>query len=276
MKRSGILAVAVLLAAAPALRAQSSGQPNLILSISGGVTGGGSLWEVPHQLAVAPNGAFDTLALGRRLRPGIVAAFDALYHPSPHLGYVVEIAFFGVGSEGRCAQVNPSRAWAPDADNKNQQACTRVQGAHVNTNVIGFQGGLVYRVAPTARFSPYVRATAGLGALGPSYVTTAAEILAAACDSFGTCTYELLREPSRTSATWVATLAAGLTVASGPGYQFRFEARDLITALPIAADSVSPFTVGFPNAPVAMRTRHIFTLTAGLDVVLERRHRRRY
>jgi hypothetical protein len=276
VKRSTLVAVAALATGAVSgrLAAQSAEQPNLILSITGGLTTGGDLWTLPRQIENAPGGARDTLTLGRRLRPGIVAVLGATYFRSPHLGYVAEFGFFGVASEGRCTPVGP---YAPDPDNLNQKACTTTEGAHYPTSIIGFQAGLAYRVLARGPVSPYVRLTAGIGALGNSYVQTLATVVADACAPRAVCTVGLLDEPRRRGATWVGTLAAGATWSVGTGYQARIEVRDFVAGVPIAADSTTPNSSNpFPVAKPGTRTRHILTLTAGFDLILERRHRRRY
>jgi hypothetical protein len=264
--------VGLLIGGAAALQAQASNQPNLVLSISGGLTMGGELWTLPRQLVSAPFGEYDTLTLGRRLRPGVVAVLGAAYHRGPHLGMTFEVGYFGVASEGRCS---PNGPYSFDSDDKNAQACDATQGRHFATSLIGFQAGLVYNFLVRRTVTPYVRATGGIASLGASYVETVVPITAAACPGT-TCSYALLFDGGRKGATVVGTLAAGLTIGLWPGYQLRFEARDLIARLPVAADSAMPGSPNFPTARVGLRTLHIPTITTGLDVVLERRHRRRY
>ena len=278
MTRSSARLVAVLsLCAAPSVaRGQSAEDPNFILSIIGGVTYGGTLWELPRQLVRAPGGAYDTVRLARRLTPGLVASVLATYHRAPRLGYVAEIGYFGVASEARCVMIGPPIA---DAEQKNRQACVSANGAHYRTSVVAAQVGLTYRLEPTAFISPYARATAGFGLLGNSYIETAAVVAApTTCSQFGgACPVWLLFEGGRRGAALVASLTGGAVWRAGRGYQVRLEIRDFIAGLPIAADSAgSGSPEPFPTAPSGTRTRHTLTFTAGLDVILERRHRRRY
>lgn len=273
MKRIALLAVAGTLAAAGAAAAQSESGPNLVLSITGGVTTGTDLWRSARVLP-APLGQSDTLDIERRLRPGISAVFSAMYHPGPNMGYMVEIGYFGLASEGRCALANPSGVYAPDTDQRNSKACTAIQGAHFSTSVIGFQAGMIYRVAPAGPVSPYLRATGGVGAMGTSFIETAPVINSASCQGGTSCSYQVVHELDRPSAAWIGTLAAGLTVAAGSGYQARVEIRDFIANLPVVgAEGTGP---QFGSVHAARRTRHVIVFTAGIDVLLERRHRRRY
>lgn len=275
MLRGVVAALAATISAAPSF-AQTAEAPNFILSISGGVTANGDLWSIPRQLVFASppggGGGYDTMRLGRALRSGIVGTVQATLHRSPHLGYVAEIGYYGVGSEGRCAMIGPSNL---DGEQKNERACASVQGASYRTSVVGFQGGLTYRLMPRGPVSPYARATAGLGALGNSYIETSGVVVAPT--TCGACDWTLLFENKRKTLTWVATLAAGIIWRAGEGYQVRFEARDLIVSLPVVTDSTGAGGPNpFPTARTGMATRHVFVFTAGLDVVLERRHRRRY
>jgi len=274
MTRTASIAATLLLAAAP-LAAQSREQPNLILSITGGLTTGADLWTLPRQLEVAGN-SYDTLALGRRVSPGITAIFGGTYFASPHVGYTAEIGYLGLGSEGSCGVIG---AYTYDAEQVNQQACQNTQGAHEPTSMVAIQGGVTLRF-PLAFLVPYVRVTTGLGLPGNSFVETTANVVAPNfCSDTGSpvCEISLLNDPHRASATWVATLAIGNTVLMSPAYAFRFELRDFVTSLPVATGGNKPDSAHpEPTAQTSMRTRHFVALTAGFDVILERNHRRRY
>jgi len=284
MRRTASIAATLLLAAAP-LVAQSREQPNLILSITGGLATGADLWTLPRQLEAVNCGSpgscvtsnYDTLALGRRVSPGITAIFSGTYFASPHVGYTAEIGYLGLGSEGACGVIG---AYSPDAEEVNQQACQNTQGAHEPTSMVAFQGGVTYRFQPLSFLVPYVRVTAGFGLLGNSFVETTANVVAPSfCSGTGSpvCEVSLLDDPNRASATWVATLAIGNTIRMSPAYAFRFELRDFVTSLPVATGGNKPDSEHpEPTAQTSMRTRHFVALTAGFDVILERSHRRRY
>jgi len=263
----------LLLALAAPLAAQTSEAPNLIFTISGGMTSGGAMWAVsPQVIPVAPVGA-DSFTISRRLRPGLVATLGASFFRGPHFGYTFEAGYFGLSSESRCSILG---TYATDPDSTNMQACDKINGAHLATSAVGFQAGVTYRFAPADVFSPYLRASGGLGLLGNSFVQTEAEVISLACTPFSTCRQPLLRESKRAEFAMLGTLAVGFTVATSPGYRFRFEARDLLAWLPDVTGP-APVTPGVQGAaPTGTTLRHVFVLTAGLDVVLERRHRRRY
>ena len=265
------VAAAVALAAAGPVRSQTPEQPNLILTINAGFLTGGRLWSVARQAAPVPSGltyVYDTLSLGRVLRPGLAASVSATYFRSPHLGYSVEVGFFGIGTESRCAPVS---AYQPDPNAFNQRACQFIEGENINGDVVGFLAGFIWR-ATTGGPQPFIRAGVGGGILGTSYVETAAPVGPNASEVF------FLTERSRKETTWMVSLGAGAMLPLAPGYQLRFEARDLIVALPIATGPAAPDTTGAhpPYAPVGTRVMHLPTLSIGLDVVLEKKRGRRY
>jgi hypothetical protein len=272
------LAAAAGSAGAPALRAQTAEQPNLILTVSGGYLTGGQLWTIDRQLApvaTAFTNGWDTLRLGRRIRPGFAATLGATYFASPHLGYNAEAGFFAIGTEAACAPVG---SFTPDPpDFKNQQACQYLQGENIRGNVVGFLGGLIWRFT-TRGNQPYVRAGAGFGVLGSSYVETFAPIVVTS-DSIAQANLVLLQDRSQGRLTWMLSLGAGATLPLGPGYQLRIEARDLITSLPVAAGAATDTSAilnGEPVPPTRWKVVHVPTITVGLDIVLEKKRGHRY
>lgn len=264
----------LLLCLARGAAAQSREEPQLIFSITAGLSAGaGALWTVPQQQVQvnSPSGGLDTLALARYLRPGLTATLLAGLFRSPHVGYMVEAGYFGVGTEERCHNVVP---YKPDGENVNEQACTRAQGLNIPTSAVGFQVGLTYRLAPEGSVTPYVRAGAGPAFLGNSFVQTEGLVQATRCGTTDDlCYIPFLTAQSTQEITWLVTLAAGATIAAGSGSRLRFEVRDLIGPLPVPTGPANPTTV---VAPVGTRIRHIPTFIAGFDIVLERRRGRRY
>ena len=262
------------------MRAQTQEQPNLIFTISGGYLTGGDLWSIDRQLApvaTAVGNGWDTLRLGRRIRPGFAATLGATYFASPHLGYNVEAGFFGIGTEAACTPVGP---YTPDPpDFKNQQACQYLQGENIRGNVVGFLGGLIWRFT-TRGNQPYVRVGIGAGILGSSYVESFAPIVYHLSDgSASEANLVFLSDASQGDLTWMASLGAGATLPLAPGYQLRVEFRDLITSLPVATGAARDTTAilrGSPVPPTAWRAKHVPTITVGLDIVLERKRGRRY
>jgi len=270
------LAAALLCAAlAGPLRAQTGDQPNLIFTIAGGVSLAGRLWSLDKQAAAVsgyPLSQADTVALARRIRPGLTALLRATLFRSAHTGYTLEATFFGLASEGRCAVRD---SFITDGQRINEQACSDVQGRHVPTSAVGFQAGVAYRFSAQHIAEPYVRASAGIALLGNSFVETFGIVQStSACGGRTTCPRFFLADAQRRDITWLASLAAGTSLKMGPGYRFHAEVRDLIVALPVVSGA-APIS-GQQAAQVGTRVRHIPVLTAGMEVMLERRRTRRY
>ncbi len=67
-------------------------------------------------------------------------------------------------------------------------------------------------------------------------------------------------------------VAGGFTIRLGPGYQFRFELRDVVVPLKRV---IAP-SDDFLQPPTNTKIFHHVALTFGLDVILERGRSRRY
>ena len=122
MIRAAAALLALPLCAAPlAAQTQPPWEPTLMFSINLGLTNNSDLWVLPGQPQAAPNNGFDTLALSRVLRPGLVAGVGATYFLSPDFGLSAEVTYFGIASEQRCA--GPA-VFQADSLNLNEEACT--------------------------------------------------------------------------------------------------------------------------------------------------------
>ncbi len=275
-----VAALALALGAAVSLpaRAQTPDQPNLIFTISGGLTTGGNLWSLPRQLVFAQQlGAqnqWDTVALGRKLRAGFLGTLTATYFRSPHLGYTLEIGFFGLENEAACDPVGP---FTPTATNQNAQACAFLHGENLRGDAVGLLPGLTYRFT-TGGVQPYLRAGIGGAIIGTSFVQSYAPVLQS--DGSESIVY-FLADQNQKQLTWMASLSVGLMLPLGPGYQLRMEARDLIVALPRPTGPATDTgavanSSALPQPPIGTRVVNVPTFTFGLDIVLERRRGRRY
>jgi hypothetical protein len=269
---AGLLALLPLLAAVPAAHAQSSDEPQLVFTIYGGMSTGSDLWSASRIVGGAggPPPPQDTVRLERWLRPGLIAGLATAYYRSPHFGWVLDIGYFGLGTEQRCL--------GPATYNdtvQTKQVCTSANGEHIRTGVVGFMFGATYRFAPTSAVQPFVRATAGLGLVDGNYIqTTGSAFVSSPAGCQTGCYFGLLNDSVSHSVTWIANLTTGLSVELSPGYRVRFEARDVIVALPVVNASGPLLSPDKP--PTAWTTRHMPAFLIGLDIVLERRHTRRY
>lgn len=273
--RRSVLATATLALLAGPLAAQSAEDPRLAFSTFGGYIGGGNVWQLSRQLAAVVSGELDTLTLARAFKPGLALGLGISLFRSPHLGWSLELAFFGTSTESRC---RPVGGYAYDSQQINQQACEDAQGKVIRTNAVAIQPGLTWRLTNRGPVQTYVRASAGAAFLGGSFVDTRGMVaLQGGSDSLGSPIRArvFLTERDRNEVTWIASAAAGATLEMAPGYQLRFELRDLIFNVPVVTGPADYHAIdAYPE--VGRKTFHLPTLTVGLDIVLERQRRRRY
>jgi hypothetical protein len=273
--RGSVLVAAALAALANRAPAQSPERPLLIISMDAGYVTGGSIWRLDRQYALVPSGEVDSLTLSRRFRPGFTVGVGATLFRSPRFAYSLDISFLGLTTESRCASLGPvASPYAFDSQHINQQACEDIQGKSIPTNAATFQLGGTWRIVTRGLAQPYVRLVGGIASLGGSFIEASGRVF---LDSLGSPTSErvFLSERNRRETAWLATLAAGVTLETAPGYQLRFEVRDIVTRIPTVTGPGNHMQLD-PFAQVGSRTVHLLALTVALDLVLERRRTRRY
>jgi hypothetical protein len=272
--RSFPFVVCALLCSVPASGvAQAGSEANLVLTILGGVVTGHSLWTVDRQpLCVLDainqcTSQYDTLHMSRSINSSIVLGASGVYFPSPHVGFHVEISYLGLPMDTECRVVG---AFNPDADgNKNQQICDDLTSQAAGGGAITIFGGVTLRAAPRRAFSPYARGSIGLVNQSRSTI----EVVGAYVNSSGNFfERQVIQDPKPRRNTVMVGAAVGFTSPLGPGYQFRLEARDLVTSLNRLTGPANGLGLG----PTATRSYHHFALTIGFDVVLEKSRGRRY
>lgn len=256
----------LLLLPAPAA-AQRRAEPNLLVTIFGGVTTGSSLWQIgkqPLSLLGEPTMS-DTLRLSRSLEPGVSLGASATYFSSPHFGITGEIFFMGFGLDDRCELTYR----APPADTVNLQICDDITERGGAASTIAFAIGGTYRFAPGRFASPYLRAQGGFTTRNASTV----ELVGRFTDVDGITQTRLVIGDAGHSALH-PTLAVGLgvLVPVSPGYQVGLEIRDNVLFFPTVTGPASSLA----EAPTGTATRHSFSLVARFDIVLERKRGRRY
>lgn len=257
--------------AARAAAAQTGSQPSLVLTIFAGAATGHSLWSIPRQpyclpvASCAPTDPHDTLRLSRDVGSSLIAGAGATYFRGPHLGFTFEVFYLGMPLDDGCTGL----FYNPDPEVRNQQLCDNIASASLSTSAIAFFGGLVLRAAPTRAISPYVRAGAGL----LSYSTGTVDMSGVFQNSSGAVQSRAViidDEPKKGALTVQA--AAGFTAQLGPGYQFRFELRDVLSPL----EHVTGPANDLGQVSTVTRVQHRVALALGLDVILEKKRGRRY
>ena len=259
--RVGLLLVT---AAAPtSVWAQKTGdQARLIFTISAGGVGGRQLWSIgaqPVQYTVPS----DTFALERRIRSNIAVGFGGSYFPGEHLGLGVDGVLVGLGFEDSCRQVFSSGSANVTA------ACEWIQGNKKAASTVMLSAGPILRFNSRKAFSPYARLNIGFLFSTQSSLRTIGRY-----PSDSGLVDLIVYNDNRDSRVEPAfALGTGFSVPLAPGYQLRMEARDNILGVQRVTQATAISNVVPPHE---LDYKHLFSLTIGFDVVLERRRGRRY
>ncbi|MEO8295870.1 MAG: hypothetical protein ABI613_10185 [Gemmatimonadota bacterium] len=259
-----VLAAFAACTSSPLAAQRTADQSRLSLGIAAGTTVGRSLWTVSGQPIT--DGAFiaDTMELSRRIRGSLAVVFHGTYFPGEHVGFTGEAMLLGLGFEDDC------RLTFASGSLRNSQVCTSIRSNSSPASAVSLSVGMMYRVWSRQVLSPYARIHGGLVVSQHSSVLTNGFF-----QTFGEDTkVTVFADPSNREVTPVLGLGFGFTAGLGHGYQLRWEARDNITGV----QRVTGTTSGAPNLepPHKISYQHIFSVTFGFDVVLERRRGRRY
>ncbi|HET7038696.1 MAG TPA: hypothetical protein VFH97_02350 [Gemmatimonadales bacterium] len=269
MRRILLPCLLVAVAAAPAA-AQRRPQPQLLLTIFGGLATGADLWEINRQALSRRSDptTVDSLRLTRSLQSGLSLGAGATYFRGTNLGFTAEIAYLGHSIDNFCelayedpALVNPG---------ENEAVCNDINRQDPSAVVLVFSAGAIYRVASRSFASPYVRAQAGITARSASTVEMQGQFVLGG----ETQSRLVLDDPKRGAVNPTAALGLGVMIPVGPGYQVRLEARDHMLLVRRATGPAPAGSLQVP--PTGTRLVHSVGLLLKLDIVLEQRRGRRY
>lgn len=237
-------------------------QARLIFTVGGGVVVGKDLWAVPAQAVqfIVPT---DTFAVERRIRSNLGVSFAGTYFPGDHFGIGAEGFLLGLGFEDGCRHVFASG----NADVAT--ACTSIQGATKSASAVSLSVGPVYRILSRSLISPYARANLGVLFSNQSSIRMVGQFPT----PDGIADLVIYDDDSESRVGPYLGLGAGFTAAIAKGYQLRWEIRDNIMGVEKVTGS-TPEARTIPPHEVVYK--HLFSLTIGFDVVLERRPGRRY
>jgi hypothetical protein len=257
------------LASTPLLAQRTADQARLSLGVAAGATVGTDLWQVDNQPLFDGVSNVDTLAIARRLRSSLVVVFHGTYFPGEHLGVTGEAMLIGLGFEDDC-----SLAFA-SGSTRNREVCSTINQHDTPASAAALSVGALYRIWSHKTFSPYARVHAGLILTQHSGVKVDGQFavpIDSVTNGIGEVSVYNDSKIHKTSA--VIGLGVGFTATMGHGYQIRWELRDNIAGI----QTVTGPTFGAPflEPPHQRVWKHVFSITFGFDVVLERRRGRRY
>jgi hypothetical protein len=268
MKRPALLLAATLFLPAIAV-GQTRDQARLIINVSAGFVGGRSLWQVRGQPLydnLAGQTVIDTLTLSRRIRNSFSLGARGIYFHGDHMGFFGEAFLLGLGFDDTCG-----RTFAT-ASGRNAETCNSIDQAETASSAVEIAGGTMYRFASRKSISPYVR-----GSLGFVLASRSATQISGTFNSAGVGSepveVNVFPDEGGSKFYLAGGLGAGFTAQIAPSYQLRWEVRDNMVRLPTVAGP----TAQDGNPPlIKNRIKHQFSIEVGFDVVLERRHGRRY
>lgn len=237
-------------------------EARLVFTVSGGFVGGKQLWSSSPQ-AVQFIDPADTFALERRIRSTLAVGFGGTYFAGEHLGLSVEGFLVGLGFEDSCRQLFSSGS----ADVAT--VCRSIQGRKKAATSVILSGGTIFRLNSRKLFSPYARANLGLVFSDQSSLRTIGEFVT---DS-GVVDLVVYSDDKNSRVDPSLALGVGFTAAIAKGYQLRWEVRDNIVGVQRVTGTIP--VAGFVP-PHERVFKHLFSMTLGFDVVLERRRGRRY
>jgi hypothetical protein len=258
------LGTVLALSAAPlSLSAQGTkDEARLIFTVSAGAVAGKDLWSIRSQ-PVPFDTPTDTISLDRRIRSNLAIGFGGTYFPGEHLGLAVEGMLLGLGFEDSCRMVFSSGS--PTVP----EACTSINGATKSATAVALSVGPVLRVNSRSLFVPYARANVGVVISNQSSIRTEGRITRPQ----GFSDLIIYSDDHESRVSPILAFGAGFTAAVAKGYQIRWEIRDNIAGVQRVTAATPQITVIPPHKQTY---KHLFSLTIGFDVVLERRPGRRY
>jgi hypothetical protein len=255
------MAVATLGTPIPARAQRTGDQSRLVFTVSTGYVAGTSLWHVPNQ-PVAGN-AFD---VGRSIEGRLGGGMAASYYKGDHLGLTADILAFELAYADACRVLG-------SATDVLRLGCENIDETERSALAAILSVGAIYRVASRQVVSPFARVGAGILISNQSSIVMSG--LARPPDQppeppFLVRVYD---ENRRSRVGAALQLGVGFTTPISSGFQFRWEVRDNIAGIQ-RVDGAAPENVLDP--PHSIAYKHLFSVIAGIDLVLERARGRRY
>jgi hypothetical protein len=271
MRRPGliVLALLALLPATAAAQARSD-QARLSFGIGLGYNGATSIWRVDGQ-ELLDNAARDTVTVWRDVRSTIGVVFLGTYYPDDHWGFTGEAHLVGLAFTDGCARRSNSGSV------QNAEVCDNINGQNSRGSAVTTTVGVVYRPLPWRMVQPYLRTNVGVLLSQQSSVRMRGTFKTQDPDGIpGDSVYSdyyVFQDKHPASISPTVGLVAGMTFFFARAYQLRVEAKDNIVSLE-RVTSTAPVENAEPTSD--RRYHHVFSLTIGGEVVLEKRRGRRY
>ena len=258
-----LLLAAPTLAAAPSLAAQKTGdQARLVFTVSGGYAFGRDLWAVGSQPVFLDG--LDLYSLERNLKGTWTAELGVTYYRSPNLGFTFDLGFIDIATQDTCDLLSNSGSI------NNAAVCGSINGASSSALSTSIAAGVILRAASRQVISPYLRVQGGILLVSRGTTELTGYYFNPDQEQVFVPIY-----PSEGSSSVSAALAVGLgvTIPISRAYHARIEGRANTFGLPVVTGPTD-----FQGIVPPTDTRYLtqFSILIGIDLVLEKKHGRRY
>jgi opacity protein-like surface antigen len=256
--------IALLVAPAWSVSAQTNDEARLTLGIAAGFIGSHLLWDIPNQPVASSFDSPDIFHLRREVRSDISISGHATFYRGPHLGFTGEFTYAGLGTSDGCQVVQDG------GDPELAAACDALKENLGSASVTLIQGGLVYRPLARAGLQPYFKGLVGL-AFTPISTIETRSFYGSIADTSLILTIYTDDSWKELRPTWTAAL--GVSTAPSSGYQLHVEVRQ--SWLPLGVVTGPTSGQGFVP-PHKTAIKGFTSVLVGFDIVLEKRRGRRY
>lgn len=258
-----LLLAAAPLAAPPSLAAQKQGdQTRLVFTVTAGYAFGRDLWAVGSQPVFLES--LDLYSLQRDLKGTWTAELGATYFRNPNIGFTFDLSFIDIATEDSCTLLSNSGSI------DNVATCASINGATSSALSTAISAGVILRAASRQVVSPYLRVQGGILLVSRSTTTLTGNFINADLEPVYVPIY-----PSEGSSSVSAqfALGAGVTIPISKAYHARIEGRATMFGLPVVTGPTD-----FQGIVPPTETKYLtqFSILIGVDLVLEKKHGRRY
>ncbi len=263
-KRLPVLLLAAASLAAPAtLAAQKTGdQTRLVFTVSGGYAFGRDLWAVGSQPVFLDG--LDLYGLQRNLKGTWTAELGVTYYRSPTLGFTFDLGFIDIATVDTCNLLSNSGSI------NNAAVCSSINGATSSALSTSIAAGIILRAASRQVISPYLRVQGGVLFVPRSTTEVTGYFINADEEPVYVPIYPT---EGSSSVSLSLALGAGVTIPISKAYHMRIEGRANTFGLPVVTGPTD-----FQGIVPPTKTQYLtqFSILVGIDLVLEKKHGRRY
>ena len=256
------LATAPLVAPTSVAAQKQGDQSRLVFTVSAGYAFGRDLWAVGSQPVFL--GGLDLYQLDRNLNGTWTAELGATYFKGPNLGFTFDIGFIDIATEDSCTLLSNSGSI------DNAAVCGSINGAKESALSTAISAGVILRAASRAAISPYLRVQGGVMLVSRSTIALTGNYINAELEPVYVPIYPT-EGSSSVSAQFV--VGAGVTIPIAKAYHARIEGRATTFGLPVVT---GPTDFQGIVAPSEVKYLTQFSILIGIDLVLEKKHGRRY